>query len=95
MRGTLVGVTTQETESVNDKGKRKRGGLISVRVVLSVPNNGFCNIEMCVCVCMCGMKEREIERGCVLRRYCMKECILDRQTERGIFGVVGTYVPMC
>ena len=46
-------------------------------------------------VCMCGMKEREIERGCVLRRYCMKECILDRQTERGIFGVVGTYVPMC
>ena len=41
MRGTLVGVTTQETESVNDKGKRKRGGLISVRVVLSVHNNGF------------------------------------------------------
>ena len=43
-------------------------------------------------VCVCGMKEREIERGCVLRRYCMKECILDRQTERGIFVVVGTYV---
>ena len=41
MSVTFVGFSTQETESVNDKGKRKRGGLISVRVVLSVPNNGF------------------------------------------------------
>lgn len=72
MRGTLVGVTTQETESVNDKGKRKRGGLISVRVVLSVPNNGFCNIEMCVCVCVWNERERD------RKRLCLKEVLYER-----------------